>query len=977
MNFLNIHRWFGKLSKVQPDYKRFSSTNNIIFNYHLDVHHINPSFSAKIKHLVVYEEFMDRQMMNMVRRNKFTHPHLKELKTIDDYKNTAMKSRTKSLISLDHSHLENVENCDDHVDVFNDHVRNVFYYETFLKSDTSVRYYIRAMKYTNFCIDINQLNYIIKNIIKSGRYNEVDEVLEELHVYDSIKEQEQSMLKPPTLLTSGFFETLFQRNNEDTIAKIELLDNIIKVYYELNDYRYLKELIRYRERFHTDKIIDTEIMFIKVNWRINSNYNVKYIVKIINDFVQYQDMKYEKMDRFLFYKVLDQLFSTGDIELISFFLNSYKTQFDPTIDPLVVLMMSRFKSHYVEDTISNMFYYLNNFKYQIHFKEYSLKSEIHQCGRLLHLVNKQIDISLILNSKHCRQLMKTNHQFPIGSYFIEKLLKINSKKIINQKTVFNFLNKHNIVPLNLDGTSNLDLTYYRMLLAYELKDMKYFTHELSKSSFPKLMEYFELYLKIYRDFFPKMADNMLIVLINISMLEYHASINQKLIDFNRKLAFYKLDQEKINKLIFGNYNPSSDGLLNIQRLHNEDKIFVSRYIMKRWKDGYDNLLGKDRSKDKKNDKDKESDKEKDNANDKEKDQKDFKNSLPPTETLLSLNRLFRNPFIEENLKKKNLLQAISLNYYIKFILNDYDEYSFDDFLLTKTHFKYIFPVELILREFHRLVAIEEIKELKEANESVSREIATELDPTSKKNQVLIVKGKLERRWYNISFEHEVNDQYIEYFIETLKEFEQTTKTLVPKRDLMRIPYFRRQFQTFMEKCLALMFYHHRYLAASMVLKRYLWCYIHNFMSETPEPLFEAPSYKMKNISEDVKASLLNLFGVNEESFVLYDAIFENLKSLSVDAESELKNGKIIISNKLIDDLPYKNKKVTQEDMMATRIFFEDLKNKFPRLKLYWVLKIYDEIKKSSTILSSKNKKNTEQAKIDLMIVYNNLKQYLK
>lgn len=945
MNFFNIHRCFSRISKLKHHNTRLSNTNNIIFNYHLDTHHFDHA-KVDVDYPKKYERFMEEQLLNTIKRAKDVDVPPQRLNSISDFKDITTRARSSSLVSFGHHNITNE-------DIFNDFVTNLFHHKSILMNDTSVRFYIRSMKYTDFCIELKQLNYIIKNIIKTGRYNEVDEVLEEIHMFNGFNEQDFSMIKKPTLLNNGFFDNLFQRKNNNNMVKVELLDNLIKVYYELNDYRYMKELIRYRERYHTDKIMDTELMFIKVNWRINSNYNHRSLARIINDFVQYQGIKYAKLDKSMFYKILEQLLSTGDIELISFYLNVYKEQFNTTKDPVVLLMLSRFKSVYLGENTPNMFYYQRTSKYQLHFKDYTLKGDIHLCGRLLHLVNKDIDILRILNNKTCLELIKTKNKDPIGSYFIEKLLKINSKKIINQEQIFDLLSKENIIPSNLDGSSELDLNYYRMLLAYEFKDMQYFKNELSKDLSPSMMEHFDLYLKMYREFYPKMAENLLIVLMNNSIVKADEEVNPKVIEFNRMLASYKLDQEKFHKLIFSKATHVIDDLINIQRLNHEDKILVSRHILKKWKHGYRSLLGNEKLK------------------------KVSKFQLPPTLTLLNLNSIFRNPFIEENLRKSNLYQAISVNYYLNFLLTDYDEYTYNDFLLTKSHFRNIFPVELLTRVFHRSVASEELEVIKEVDKGVATAVVKKYEAPTVVSHKKMLKARLKRKWHNESFHHGLNDQTLFQFLETLREFEQTMKTLVHSRDLLRLPYFKLQLQAFMENSIIIMLHRHRYTAASMVLKRYIWSYVYNFMSETSEPLFEAPSSKMLSAIRSVKGNFLKLLNVKEEAVVFYDVFLQNLKKLNTESGMDTKNGKIILSDKLVDDLPYKNIKYTYKDMMATRRFFDELRTKFPKLKLYWILRMFDELKKVNTVLLLKSRNNNEKATQDLMVIYEKLNSYLK
>lgn len=945
MNFFNMRRCLSRLAKLQQQTTRLSNTNNIIFNYHLDTHHYNHE-KVDADYPKKYERFMDEQLLNTIKRAKDVDVPPQELKSISDFKELTTKARSRLLISFRHHNITNE-------DIFNDFIRNLFHHKTILMNDTGVRFYIRSMKYTDFCIDLKQLNYIIKNIIKTGRYNEVDEVLEELHLFNGINEQDFSMVKKPTLLNNGFLDRLFQRENNDSMVKVELLDNLIKVYYELNDYRYMKELIRYRERYHRDKIMDTETMFIKVNWRINSNYNHKFITKIIHDFVQFQGIKYEKLDMPMFYKILEQLLTIGDIELISFYLNAYRDQFDTAQDPLVLLMLSRFRSFYLGDNTPNASYYQRKLQYQMYFKDYTLKNDIHQCGRLLHLVNKDMDISLILKDQNCLELIKTKNKHPIGSYFIETLLKINSKKIINQKQVFELLSKENITPSNLDGTAELDLNYYRMLLAYEFKDMEYFKNELSKESSPSMMEHFDLYLKMYREFYPKMAENLLMVLMSNSIVKAEDEVNPKVVAFNKMLTSYKMDQEKYNKLIFSKATPIIDDLIHIQRLHHEDRILTSRHILKKWQYGYESLLGKARQKEV------------------------SKFQLPPTETLLSMDSIFRNPFIEESLKKNSLCQAISMNYYLRFLLSDYDECSFNDFLQTKRHFRNIFPVELLTREFHRSVASDELEVVREVDKGVAAAVVKKYEVPTVANYKTMLNTRLKRKWYSESFHQGLNDECLLQFLKALREFEETAKLLVHNTDLLKLPYFKLQLQAFMENSIIAMLHRHRYISASMVLKRYLWGYVYNFMSETSEPLVEWPSRKMLSVVKNVKETFLGLLNVKEEAVVFYDVIYENLKKLSADSEANTEDAKIILSNKLVDDLPYKNKQYTYKDMLATRRFFDELRTKFPKSKLYWILKMFDELKKVNNVLFKKNKKKHEKATQDLLVIYEKLSSHLK
>jgi len=123
--------------------------------------------------------------------------------------------------------------------------------------------------------------------------------------------------------------------------------------------------------------------------------------------------------------------------------------------------------------------------------------------------------------------------------------------------------------------------------------------------------------------------------------------------------------------------------------------------------------------------------------------------------------------------------------------------------------------------------------------------------------------------------------------------------------------------------------------------------------------------------------ILSFFNIKEDGTVFYDIILKKLQSLSNHPEFQKDGGKVNLKNTLLDDLPYKNKNYSHKDMMATRMFFDKMRKTFPRFKLYWILRTYDEIKRFSYTITVKMNNKTETATKDLADINNKLKDILK
>ena len=954
----HIYRSFSVLTKAQQFQIKLNNINKLIFNYDLNIPSLShPPTLNQFKNFGVdypksYERFMEKQLLSIIRNYNEDCKLPSDLKTLNDFKEFSTKNRSTPLVNtFRHSNY-----CSNHSQ-FNEFIENLFYYKTILMNDTSVKYLIKNMKYTNFEINIHQLNYIVKNLIKAGRLNEVDEVLEELASQSLLNNAAAyTMVKRRILLKDDFLEKLFVKDGVNTSAKIQLLDNLIKLYYELNDYRYLKELIRYRERFYTDKIIDNELMFIKLSWRLKSNYNCKIISAMCNDFVKFENTKYQKMNKTIFYKLLESILANGELELIASFLKTFQNQFNTTKDPLTTLMVSRFKMQYLEPQITSKLYCQNLIKFKLYFEGYDFNNKYGNFGKLLNHVNKQLDLSIILKNNQFIMLLNKEYDSSAVSYFLESLLKINSKKILNQSEIFRVLKKSNKKFSNLDNTEKLDIKYYRLLLAKELKDINYLKNEFLKKSCLSLINNLDIFLDAFNDVNLKISEQLLMVLLNnstASVQSFEDEISSKIISFNKVLAFHKLNQEKINKLMLSNTKLTEQDLMNIQRLHYKDKIYTTRFVIKNWKE-YKKIL------------------------------KYRKTSnipavvIPPVTKLLDLENLFKNPFIYNNLSKVELTQSISLNYYLRFLLFDYDAIEYNEFLVIKNNFKHILPVELAHRSFHYALAVKQVEDINNINREAKETIFKNYDNPTQTQFMVLKKRRLKRKYYRESFNQEINEFCVFNFLETLSDFETTMKTTYPKRDmLLGSDYFKIQLQEFVENSLELMLNQHYYIAASQVMKRYLSSYNYNFMSEIPKPIFEVPNQKIETVFKKKHEHILSFFNIKEDGTVFYDIILKKLQSLSNHPEFQKDGGKVNLKNTLLDDLPYKNKNYSHKDMMATRMFFDKMRKTFPRFKLYWILRTYDEIKRFSYTITVKMNNKTETATKDLADINNKLKDILK
>ncbi len=97
----------------------------------------------------------------------------------------------------------------------------------------------------------------------------------------------------------------------------------------------------------------------------------------------------------------------------------------------------------------------------------------------------------------------------------------------------------------------------------------------------------DIFLDAFNDVNLKISEQLLMVLLNnstASVQSFEDEISSKIISFNKVLAFHKLNQEKINKLMLSNTKLTEQDLMNIQRLHYKDKIYTTRFVIKNWKE---------------------------------------------------------------------------------------------------------------------------------------------------------------------------------------------------------------------------------------------------------------------------------------------------------------------------------------------------------------------------------------------------------
>ena len=472
----------------------------------------------------------------------------------------------------------------------------LFHYKMLNNQMFDLKAIAKKLRVLNADLNLKQFLYIINNLTKIGRFQDVKDFLE---IYFDFENQGLDETKPLDLSKLFFYKYLnydFKSDVDENKVKIEILENLIKIYYETNDYTYLKDLIRLRERLSPIKLVDNTTMFIRIMIRLMGNYNPYYIINISNNYIQQQNTKYEPLDKMLFYKIMESMIKFNDAFLLADFIE----QWEPVIykgtrvylDPLCIVMIERFKETLINskaypqvsagvfrhkvDLYLNKF---NDFKTRIeNFKTYKHMSKL--------LVNFENDLHFkpIRSVTDLLDKIASNELLldPLAvSYFVSNTLKISCNNIIGMPNLVNHLFNCKIKSYN--GVELLDYSYYLIKTEYYKNRydifMNFFKYkpelvyknlstiiEMFMKNNPSLIIEFELLLKCYRSTMSLDNEQMI----------------QNLHDFNKNFDHYfrttKYDQKKPVVLVNDETKPLEYRFLDINRFKRSHYIDKIKYI---------------------------------------------------------------------------------------------------------------------------------------------------------------------------------------------------------------------------------------------------------------------------------------------------------------------------------------------------------------------------------------------------------------
>lgn len=404
----------------------------------------------------------------------------------------------------------------------------LFHYKIINNQAFNLKNVATKIRLLNTELNLKQLLYIINNLTKIGRFQDVKDFLE---IYFNTENIDLNSLKCINLSKEFFYKMLDYDSSasiDENKVKIEILDNLIKLYYETNDYKYLKDLIRLRERHSTIQLIDSSTLFIRIMIRIMGNYNPYYIINICNNYIQKQNIKYEPLDKLAFYKLLESMTKIDDPYLLGDFIE----QWEPIIykgsrayqDPICIVIVERFKqtllSPKTQPGISSGVFrgkntlYLDTFDFSKtkiqHFKIYkhmstllaNFENDLHYkpIRKVTDLIDKIVSNKLQLD--------------PLAvSYFVNNILKISCNNIAGMPNLVNHLFNCNIKSYN--GVDLLDFSYYLIRTEYYKNRYEIFMNffkykpelvytnlstiiDMFIKNNPSLIGEFELLLKCYR-----------------------------------------------------------------------------------------------------------------------------------------------------------------------------------------------------------------------------------------------------------------------------------------------------------------------------------------------------------------------------------------------------------------------------------------------------------------------------------------------
>lgn len=404
----------------------------------------------------------------------------------------------------------------------------LFHYKIINNQAFNLKETAKKIRLLNTELNLKQLLYIINNLTKVGRFQDVKDFLE---IYFNTENDDLNGLKCINL-SKEFFYKLLNYDSSATVdenkIKIEILDNLIKLFYETDDYKYLKDLIRLRERHSSIQLVDSSTLFIRIMIRIMGNYNPYYIINICNNYIQKQNIKYEPLDKLAFYKLLESMTKIDDPYLLGDFIE----QWEPIIykgsrayqDPMCIVIVERFKKTLLSPKTqpgitSGVFrgkntLYLDTFDFPNakiqHFKIYR-----HMSTLLVHFENdlhyKPIRKVTDLIDKIVSNKLELD---PLAvSYFVNNILKISCNNITGMPNLVNHLFNCNIKSYN--GVDLLDYSYYLIRTEYYKNRYEIFMNffkykpelvytnistiiEMFIKNNPSLIGEFELLLKCYR-----------------------------------------------------------------------------------------------------------------------------------------------------------------------------------------------------------------------------------------------------------------------------------------------------------------------------------------------------------------------------------------------------------------------------------------------------------------------------------------------
>lgn len=164
-----------------------------------------------------------------------------------------------------------------------------------------------------------------------------------------------------------------------------------------------------------------------------------------------------------------------------------------------------------------------------------------------------------------------------------------------------------------------------------------------------------------------------------------------------------------------------------------------------------------------------------------------------------------------------------------------------------------------------------------------------------------------------------------------------------------------------------------------IAKLYLRGYFANFMSDEDDALFDFPGRRMDNPIRQKQSAILNMFKLGGDHLVIHESVVKKLLILSESdaAKNESQTGKVIISQHMVYDLPYKNTKYNHDDFIATRNFMTFFKEKYELAHVYWALRTLYEMKRVDDYLFVKLTHKDRALIADLANINENLMSTLE